>query len=44
MTIEKEQFEPYIAGYLGNTLEEAEQLQRKLNNFEPMAKVAKLPH
>lgn len=39
MSIEKEQFEPYLSGYLGNSLEEAEQLQNKLQNFEPMAQV-----
>jgi hypothetical protein len=39
MTIEREQFEPYLSGYLGNTLEEAQQLQSKLQDFEPMAQV-----
>lgn len=39
MSIEKEQFEPYLSGYLGNSLEEATQLQNKLQNFEPMAQV-----
>jgi hypothetical protein len=39
MAIEKEQFEPYLSGYLGNSLEEAQQLQSKLQEFEPTAQV-----
>ena len=40
MLIEKEQFEPYLSGYLGNSLAEAEELQRKLQAFEPEAQVS----
>ena len=40
MKIEKEFFLPYIAGYLGNTLERAEEQQRKFEEFAPLAKVA----
>lgn len=39
MAIEKEQFEPYLTGYLGNSLDEAQQLQNKLQEFEPVAQV-----
>lgn len=44
MAIEKEQFEPYLSGYLGNSLEEAQQLQSKLQDFEPMAQVEMKSH
>ena len=44
MVIEKDFFAPYIAGYLGNSLESAQELQSKLQNFEPTAKVEKYAH
>lgn len=39
MKVEREFFLPYIAGQLGNSLERAEQLQRKVEEFVPVAKV-----
>ncbi|XP_046554795.1 uncharacterized protein LOC124264120 [Haliotis rubra] len=41
MKVEREFFLPYIAGQLGNSLERAEQLQRKVEEFGPVAKKAK---
>ena len=39
MLIEKDFFAPNIAGDLGSSLESAQELQTKLQNFEPIAKV-----
>lgn len=39
MKIEREFFLPYIAGNLGNSLQKAQELQRKLTEFIPIAKV-----
>jgi hypothetical protein len=39
MKAEKEFFVPYIAGRLGNSLQEAEALQNKLDSFQPKVKV-----
>ena len=39
MLEEKEVFVPYIAAYLGKSVEEVEQLQAKLDMFAPTAKV-----
>ena len=41
MIVEKDFFAPYIAGFLGNSLESAQELQSKLEVFEPTAKVEK---
>ncbi|XP_025104045.1 coiled-coil domain-containing protein 141-like isoform X3 [Pomacea canaliculata] len=40
MKIEREFFLPYIAGNLGNSLQKAQELQRKLTEFIPIAKKA----
>lgn len=42
MKIEREFFLPHIAGNLGNSLEKAQELQIKLTEFSPIAKVASL--
>jgi len=39
MAEEKELFVPYIAGYLGKSLEDVKQIQAKLDRFAPTAKV-----
>lgn len=39
MKIEKEVFVPFIAGKLGKSEEEAKKLHKKLQDFEPTAKV-----
>ena len=39
MLIEKDFFAPNIAGDLGSSLESAQELQTKLQNFEPIAQV-----
>ena len=39
MKIEKEVFVPFIAGKLGKSEEEAKKLHKKLEDFEPTAKV-----
>jgi hypothetical protein len=39
MLEEKEVFVPYIAAYLGKSMEEVKELQAKLDRFAPTAKV-----
>ena len=40
MEVEKSLFDPYIAGPLGGSLDTASDMQKKVDEFEPIAKVA----
>lgn len=42
MKEEKDFFAPYIAGHLGKSLEEAQTIRKKLDNFGPTIKVRTL--